>query len=135
MMGSLATIPQPTLLALAAVIIIGLPHGALDGAIAIYLGYSKRIVLLLRFVLLYVVAAALVVAAWMAAPAVCLLIFLVISMLHFGLGDARPGGGWAQRRRPAVHTRQRARPWQGWQGTTLLLATSTSDSPLALLLL
>ena len=94
MMGSLATIPQPTLLALAAVIIIGLPHGALDGAIAIYLGYSKRVVLLLRFVLLYVVAAALVVAAWMAAPAVCLLIFLVISMLHFGLGDARPGGGW-----------------------------------------
>ena len=94
MMESLATIPQPMLLALAAVIIIGLPHGALDGAIAIYLGYSKRVVLLLRFVLLYVVAAALVVAAWMAAPAVCLLIFLVISMLHFGLGDARPGGGW-----------------------------------------
>ena len=94
MMESLATIPQPTLLALAAVIIIGLPHGALDGAIAIYLGYSKRVVLLLRFVLLYVVAAALVVAAWMAAPAICLLIFLVISMLHFGLGDARPGGGW-----------------------------------------
>ena len=52
MMESLATIPQPTLLALAAVIIIGLPHGALDGAIAIYLGYSKRVVLLLRFVLL-----------------------------------------------------------------------------------
>ena len=78
MMESLATIPQPTLLALAAVIIIGLPHGALDGAIAIYLGYSKRVVLLLRFVLLYVVAAALVVAAWMAAPAVCLLIFCLL---------------------------------------------------------
>jgi len=94
MMASLATIPQSTLLALAAVVIIGLPHGALDGAIAIYLGYSKRVMLLLRFIFLYVVAAALVVAAWMMAPAVCLLIFLVISMLHFGLGDSRPAAGW-----------------------------------------
>ena len=94
MISGLAIIPLPTLLALAAVVIIGLPHGALDGAIAIHLGFSKRLVSLLRFILLYVAAAALVVGAWMAAPAVCLLVFLVISMLHFGMGDARFLGGW-----------------------------------------
>ena len=36
--SALAGIPLPTLVALAAVVIIGLPHGALDGAIAIHLG-------------------------------------------------------------------------------------------------
>jgi Brp/Blh family beta-carotene 15,15'-monooxygenase len=30
----------------------------------------------------------------MVAPVICLLAFLVISMLHFGMGDVRAGNGW-----------------------------------------
>ena len=43
---------------------------------------------------LYIAMAGLVVAAWLLAPTTCLLGFLIISMLHFGAGDARHGTGW-----------------------------------------
>ena len=92
--SALAGIPLPTLVALAAVVIIGLPHGALDGAIAIHLGMSRNLLSLTRFLVLYIAAAAAVVGAWMMAPVACLLVFLVISMLHFGMGDVRAGNGW-----------------------------------------
>ena len=82
------------LIALMAVVFIGLPHGAFDGAIATYLGYSKRIALLLRFTLLYIGLATLVVCLWLQFPVVSLTVFLIISILHFGLGDARLNGGW-----------------------------------------
>jgi len=84
------------LAALGAVVLIGLPHGALDGAIAIHLGFSRRMILFIRFLLLYVGMAGLVIAAWIVAPALCLLGFLVISMIHFGAGDARHGSGWVR---------------------------------------
>ena len=92
--SALAGIPVLTLIALAAVVIIGLPHGALDGAIAIQLGMSQNLLSLIRFLVLYIAAAAVVVGAWMVAPVICLLAFLVISMLHFGMGDVRAGNGW-----------------------------------------
>ena len=92
--SALAGIPVLSLIALAAVVIIGLPHGALDGAIAIQLGMSQNLLSLIRFLVLYIAAAALVVGAWMVAPVICLLAFLVISMLHFGMGDVRAGNGW-----------------------------------------
>lgn len=82
------------LVALAAVVVIGLPHGALDGAIAIHLGFAKRLVPFLSFLVLYTAMSALVVGAWLLAPTVCLFGFLIISMLHFGTGDARQGTGW-----------------------------------------
>lgn len=92
--SALAGIPVLTLIALAAVVIIGLPHGALDGAIAIQLGMSQNLLSLIQFLVLYIAAAAVVVGAWMVAPVICLLAFLVISMLHFGMGDVRAGNGW-----------------------------------------
>ncbi len=92
--SAIAGIPVLTLIALAAVVIIGLPHGALDGVIAIQLGMSQNLLSLIRFLVLYIAAAALVVGAWMVAPVICLLAFLVISMLHFGMGDVRAGNGW-----------------------------------------
>ena len=95
MAGIMAMAPLD-LAALGAVVLIGLPHGALDGAIAIHLGFSHRMILFIRFLLLYVGMAGLVIAAWIVAPALCLLGFLVISMIHFGAGDARHGSGWVR---------------------------------------
>lgn len=95
MAGIMAMAPLD-LAALGAVVLIGLPHGALDGAIAIHLGFSRRMILFIRFLLLYVGMAGLVIAAWIVAPALCLLGFLVISMIHFGAGDARHGSGWVR---------------------------------------
>ena len=95
MAGIMAMAPLD-LAALAAVVLIGLPHGALDGAIAIHLGFSRKVLLFIRFLLLYVGMAGLVIAAWIMAPAACLLGFLVISMIHFGAGDARHGTGWVR---------------------------------------
>jgi len=95
MAGIMAMAPLD-LVALAAVVLIGLPHGALDGAIAIHLGFFDRILMFIRFLVLYVAMAGLVVAAWVFAPALCLLGFLVISMIHFGAGDARHGTGWVR---------------------------------------
>ncbi|MEC8551178.1 MAG: Brp/Blh family beta-carotene 15,15'-dioxygenase, partial [Pseudomonadota bacterium] len=68
----------------------------LDGAIAIHLGFSRKALLFIRFLLLYIGMAGLVIAAWIMAPAACLLGFLVISMIHFGAGDARHGTGWVR---------------------------------------
>ena len=86
--------PPVDLLALAAVVVIGLPHGALDGAIAMHLGFSRKPMIFMRFLLLYIAMAGLVVGVWMLAPTISLMLFLLISMLHFGAGDARHGTGW-----------------------------------------
>jgi len=96
MMAGIMAMAPLDLAALAAVVLIGLPHGALDGAIAIHLGFSRNVLLFIRFLCLYVGMAGLVIAAWMVAPALCLLGFLVISMVHFGAGDARHGTGWVR---------------------------------------
>ena len=81
------------ILALLAVVVIGLPHGAFDGAVAMHLGLVNRFSSLARFVIIYVALAALVVLTWMVAPSISLILFLTISMLHFGAGDARNGQG------------------------------------------
>ena len=94
MMTSIAAMAPLDLAALAAIVLIGLPHGALDGAIAIHLGFTRKILHFMRFLALYIAMAGLVVGAWLLAPTVCLLGFLIISMLHFGAGDARHGTGW-----------------------------------------
>ena len=82
------------LLALLAVVVIGLPHGAFDGAIAAYLGYIERPHFLMRFLLLYILMTALIVLLWLAFPIASLIVFLLISTIHFGLGDARAEYGW-----------------------------------------
>ena len=94
LMTAIGAMPAVDLAALAAVAVIGLPHGALDGAIAMHLGLGRNPLIFLRFLLLYIGMAGLVIVAWMMAPTACLLAFLFISMLHFGAGDARHGTGW-----------------------------------------
>jgi len=102
-MAGIMTMAPLDLVALGAVVLIGLPHGALDGAIAMHLGFSRRAVLFARFLVLYVAMAGLVIAAWLFAPVFCLLGFLVISMVHFGAGDARQGAGWVRGAEVVAH--------------------------------
>ena len=80
-----------SLIALAAIVIIGLPHGAFDGAVALALGYGKDLKSMLVFMVSYLSIAALVVLFWLEFPELSLIIFLGISILHFGLGDSQPG--------------------------------------------
>lgn len=83
----LADLNLLALVSLAAVIMIGMPHGALDGAVAIAVGYGKRWQDITKFAAAYSAIALLVVIVWMAAPITSLTVFMVISMIHFGLGD------------------------------------------------
>ncbi len=81
------------LLALGGVVLIGLPHGAFDGAIAACLGQANRPLIMIRFIILYLALAGLVVGLWLVFPVATLIGFLGISIVHFGLGDARAGAG------------------------------------------
>ena len=85
-----------SLLALAAIVMIGLPHGAFDGAVALALGYGKSLKSMLGFILGYISIAASVVAFWIVFPDVALILFLTISIFHFGIGDAQ-SGDWLTR--------------------------------------
>jgi Brp/Blh family beta-carotene 15,15'-monooxygenase len=80
------------LAALAAVIVLGVPHGALDGAVAAPLlrpRYGRLWFGL--FALPYLGLSALVLLAWQVAPLTTLAGFLALSVLHFGEEDAGPG--------------------------------------------
>jgi len=76
------------LIALLGVVFIGLPHGAMDGALAVHFGWMGRPAKAAVFLLAYVGLAALVVAAWAMAPVLSFIAFLAISTYHFGRGDA-----------------------------------------------
>ena len=69
------------------IIFVGIPHGALDGAISITLGYSKRGILQLGFFGAYILVSAGVIIMWYFFPVVSLIFFLFISIFHFGCGD------------------------------------------------
>ncbi len=75
------------LLALACIVFIGLPHGAMDGALALHLGWLRQRSKAAAFLLSYVGLAAAVVFAWVVAPVLTFVVFLGISLFHFGRGD------------------------------------------------
>ena len=75
------------LLALACIVFIGLPHGAMDGALALHFGWMRQRAKAAVFLLSYVGLAAAVVFAWIMAPVLTFTLFLGISLLHFGRGD------------------------------------------------
>tara|TARA_B100000963_G_scaffold249502_1_gene218506 strand:+ start:433 stop:1287 length:855 start_codon:yes stop_codon:yes gene_type:complete len=93
LISGLSDIGILNLIGLAGIVLIGLPHGAFDGAVAMHLGIVNRFSNLARFVIIYVALSALVVVTWMVAPSISLILFLTISMLHFGAGDVRNGKG------------------------------------------
>ncbi len=93
LIGALIDLGAWNLIGLAGIVLIGLPHGALDGAVAMHLGIVQRFADLARFMVVYIALAALVVVTWTVAPSISLILFLTISMLHFGAGDVKNGKG------------------------------------------
>ncbi len=87
--------PDPTLLssaslmAIAAIMLIGVPHGGLDGAVARRSGWPNGTGPWILFHLAYLLLAAAVVALWWRFPLVSLVAFLFVSALHFGSSDIR----------------------------------------------
>ena len=86
--SSVTLLDTASIIGLLMVALIGLPHGAFDAAVGNYLGAYRSRWSLVRFVLVYSLIVAFVVLVWMAVPGLSLAIFLIISMVHFGWGDA-----------------------------------------------
>ncbi|MEE7492387.1 Brp/Blh family beta-carotene 15,15'-dioxygenase [Methylobacterium oryzae] len=89
-----ASLPRDAswLVALTAVIVLGVPHGALDGAVAAPLlrpRYGRAWFGV--FAVPYLGLSALVLLAWQIVPLATLAAFLAVSALHFGGEDAGPG--------------------------------------------
>ena len=87
-MVDIAILDHLSVIALLMIVLIGLPHGALDGAIAMHLGAGRNISFVLQFLFLYLLCGFIVVVLWYNFPPISLAIFLIISMIHFGWGDA-----------------------------------------------
>lgn len=88
---SLPLAAQLTLLA-AAVVVFGLPHGALD--LNLVRGATNGSWMTLAASIgLYLLAAGAVLAVWVWAPVAALLGFLLIAVIHFGLGDTEDLNG------------------------------------------
>ena len=81
---------------LAVVVVLGVPHGALDPWIAASAGLVPTRRRLVAFNLIYVALALAVVAIWSLVPAFALLCFLMISAWHFS-GDWASSWGAAMR--------------------------------------
>ena len=88
MIEGLVLLDIASIVALLFVVLIGLPHGAFDGAIANHLGAGRSFSTAGKFIASYCATASLVIAIWIMFPAVTLPLFLMISMIHFGRGDA-----------------------------------------------
>ena len=65
---------------------IGLPHGSFDGAIASLVGFKKRIQFL-QFLFYYLALFFLVILFWLYFPMIGLTIFIIMTVVHFGLCD------------------------------------------------
>jgi Brp/Blh family beta-carotene 15,15'-monooxygenase len=75
------------ILAIAAILLIGVPHGGLDGAVARRIGWPTGFFPWLGFHLVYMALAASVAVLWWLFPLPSLGVFLLISALHFGASD------------------------------------------------
>ena len=75
------------LAAIAAILLIGVPHGGLDGAVARRIGWPSGLLAWVGFNVSYVMLAGLVVWVWWLWPLLGLAVFLTISGLHFGASD------------------------------------------------
>tara|TARA_B100001057_G_scaffold467158_1_gene525020 strand:- start:94 stop:909 length:816 start_codon:yes stop_codon:yes gene_type:complete len=65
---------------------IGLPHGSFDGAVASLVGFKTK-TKFLQFVILYLLLFFGVILFWLYFPIISLLIFLLMTISHFGLCD------------------------------------------------
>lgn len=74
------------LIALCLVSFIGVPHGSFDGAVAALLGYQSRKKFLI-FIFWYIIISIAVILFWIQFPLLALLLFIMMSVVHFGLCD------------------------------------------------
>ena len=93
MIGQFITLDTGSLYALLFVVLIGLPHGAFDAAIAAHLGSRKSPYTAAKFITYYSLASAIIIALWIALPGEMLALFLIISVIHFGWGDTSAKSG------------------------------------------
>lgn len=85
--------PEALAVGATAAVLLGVPHGALDHRVARpWLAGRWGRLWFLAFTLPYLGLAVLVFAGWLVAPALSLLMFLAVSVLHFGLEDAEGKG-------------------------------------------
>ena len=83
------------IMAIGAILLIGVPHGGFDGAVARRIGWPAGLAPWLGFHLAYIALAALVAVLWWLFPLPSLGIFLLISAFHFGASDiADSGSDW-----------------------------------------
>lgn len=75
------------LAAIAAILLLGVPHGGLDGVIARRAGWPPSWVGRMVFFFTYSLVAIFVLLLWLKWPAVTLALFLAISAFHFGRSD------------------------------------------------
>ncbi|MEO0650259.1 MAG: Brp/Blh family beta-carotene 15,15'-dioxygenase [Planctomycetota bacterium] len=71
----------------ASVLLLGMPHGALDFTLSGLVGARRTWASGLAFLGVYAALGALVVGAWQVAPSPTLVAFLLLSVVHFGLAD------------------------------------------------
>ncbi len=76
---------------LVGIIVLGLPHGALDHVVParMQLAWGKRIVPVSVYLLAYIAIAAAYFVLWLQAPLWAFVLFLAITVLHWGHGDLR----------------------------------------------
>lgn len=72
------------ILAACLISLVGLPHGALDPVIAHRAGLIRSPWTAIQFTTLYLFIVGLVVAFWLFTPIIALILFLMISAVHFG---------------------------------------------------
>ncbi len=65
---------------------IGIPHGSFDGAVASLVGFKNKIQFF-KFILLYIFLCIFVIILWLYFPIISLIIFIVMTIAHFGLCD------------------------------------------------
>ena len=65
----------------------GVAHGSLDLAIAKRIGIVSNLISSIFFIIIYLSLSLLIAYVWLKLPEISLLIFLLISVLHFGMSD------------------------------------------------
>ena len=65
---------------------IGLPHGSFDGAVASLVGFRNK-TQFIKFLFYYIILFFLVIIFWLYFPIVSLIIFIMMTVAHFGLCD------------------------------------------------
>ena len=89
---------KPLILAglISGVVLLGLPHGSLDPLVARKLWGKHRRFTMSQFLLGYVLLATACAAGWLTFPNAALVIFLIVSAIHFGTDWQDRGNRWGR---------------------------------------